>query len=190
MATLRKLVWVIRLSAREAPADVGRLWAAIPATILIAAIPIAAIAGFTWDQGTKIALVTAIISYPILYGFAVAQRAVETLRAGHKYFRTQIDVATDQTFNVWLMLKPGASPQGVNDLGLLVRRRGEEGYGVCVPGQRTIDNVGPMPPHLTYPTAFPSAPTTVEEGTYQIIWSDVRGGKRREFLYHEQEIWF
>jgi hypothetical protein len=62
----------------------------------------------------------------------------------------------------------------------LVRKRGEHGHGI------RHDRVGPMPPHVLYPDHFPQAPP-LEPGTWQIIWSDVKGKRRVEFLFDEVE---
>ena len=168
----------------------GSIWVALWATLLIGLIPIAAISGFHWNAGTKAVLVAAVISYPITFASVMGRKAWERNRLGHPHLVTQVHLGDDERVSIWLMLRPGAAPQGVNELGLSVRRRGKKGYDARlggVWGTRTIDRVGQPPPHLLYPDQFPGAPA-IESGTWQFIWSDVRGGKRQEFLFHEEEI--
>src|SRR5437870_4843689 len=140
------------MAIREARAELGSFWLALWATALIAIIPIAAFTGFGWNAGTKIALVTAAISYPIRFSFVVGRKAVERYWGRHPHFRTQIDpIGTG--FIVWLMLKAGSPPQGVHELGLFVRRLGKQGHGVILPGAfgtRTVGGPGPMPPYCSY----------------------------------------
>jgi hypothetical protein len=88
------------------------------------------------------------------------------------------------------MLKEGAPPQGVNELAVLVRKRGEHGLGILLPGvagTRTIDRVGQMPPHVLYPDQFPAEAPPLWPGRWQVIWSDVKGERRVEFLFAEVE---
>jgi hypothetical protein len=184
-----RLFWAIRVGARDAHADLGSLWVTLWATALIALIPIAIYTGFQWNEETELAIVTALISYPIWFLFTAGRKARQRYRNGHPYLRTQIDVTEAGSLLIWLMLKDGASPQGVNNLGLLVRRRGGKGHAVRFgPAARTISHVGSMPPHALYPDQFPDAPRVVEPGIWQVIWSDVRGGRRRDLLFAEQEI--
>jgi hypothetical protein len=80
--------------------------------------------------------------------------------------------------------------EGVNELGVLVRRRGERGSAVRLSGvwgTRTIDRVGVVYPPVRYPEDFTDAPP-LEPGIWQVIWSEVRRGKRREFLFHEETV--
>jgi hypothetical protein len=187
---LRRLGWTLRSALREAHAEMGSLWIALWATLLIAVIPLGTVSGFRWDAETKIVVLTAVISYPITFLLVAGHKAWDIERHGHPHFVTQVDVA-DASLSIWLLLKDGSPPQAVNELALLVRRRGDRGYGVRlggVAGTRTINHVGPMPPHVVYPEQFPDAPAVVEPGVWQFIWSDLRYGKRREFLFHEQEI--
>jgi len=180
------IAWIIRLSAREAYAEVGG-WVTIPAAAATATIGTLLFTGSRWS-----ALFAALIAYPVLWFAILVKRSVEHYRHGHPDFLTQIDVTGERTLSIWLMLKPGSSPQGVNELAVKVVDPNGAWWGVLLPGvygTRTIDSRGPMPPHVIYPDQFPDAPM-VEEGTYQIIWSDVRNGKRREFLLLEQVISF
>lgn len=186
---MTRLVWLIRVAAREAHAELGSFWLALWVALLIAIIPIATFTGLRWDAGLKSALLAVAISYPITFTFLASRKAIEYHREGHPYLRTQIDIR-EGGFSIWLMLKDGAPPQAVNDLGVVVRRRGDRGHAirlVGVAGTRTIDHSGPLPPHVIYPDYFPGA-SAVEPGVWQIIWSDMPAGKRREFLFHEQQI--
>src|SRR5207245_1634835 len=108
-----------------------------------------------------------------------AQRYHDASRHGHPDFRSQVD-RLEGSLSVWLILKDGRPPRAVQNLGLLVRRsddRDRELILTGVAGTRTINHVGPMPPHVLYPDQFQGAPP-LAEGTYYFIWSRVEGGKR------------
>jgi hypothetical protein len=161
---------------------------ALVAGALTAVIPSAIFTEFDWKTGTAIAVVGAAVGYVVNFLRVAIARFVSLYREGHPYFRTQIDTG-DNRFQIWLMLKEGAPPQGVKELAVLVRKRGEHGLGVILPGTagtRTIGGPGPVPPHVLYPDQLPQAPP-LEPGTWQIIWSEVRGKRRVEFLFAEVE---
>ncbi len=186
-----RLRWIVRASISEARAEIGGLWLGLATTVLILAIPVVALTGLKWGDGLKGALLTALVTYPVTLAFATLRKVVEHYRHGHKHFQTRVEIK-DGKATVWLSLKDGSPPQGVNELALSVSRRGDKwGYRVIfagVAGTRTIDRVGPPPPGVVYPDQFgPDAPP-LQAGRYQFIWSDVRRGKRREFLFSEEEV--
>jgi hypothetical protein len=45
-----------------------------------------------------------------------------------------------------------------------------------------------MPPHCIYPDQFAAGAPPLEAGRYQFVWSDVRRGKRRDFLFYEEDV--
>jgi hypothetical protein len=183
-----RTLWVARSAVRTTRGDIGSAWGALAAGALIAVIPSAIFTEFDWKTGTAIAVVGAAIAYVVNFLRVAIARFASLSREGHPYFRTQITV-TEHSLDIWLMLKEGAPPQGVKELAVLVRKRGERGRRVLlggVAGTRTIGGMGPMPPHVLYPDHFPQAPP-LEPGTWQIIWSDVKGRRRVEFLFAEVE---
>jgi hypothetical protein len=144
----RRLPWVIRLSGREAYAEVGG-WVVVPAAAVTAIIGTLVFTGSRWS-----ALFAAIIAYPILWFAVVLKRSIGHYRHGHPDFLTQIDLTGDRTLSIWLMLKPGASPKGVHELGVSVIEPRGVRRNVLMPGaygSRTIDRRGAMPPHLISP---------------------------------------
>jgi hypothetical protein len=186
-----RLRWIVRASVSEARAEIGGLWLGLATTVFILAIPVVAITGLKWGQGLEVALLTALVTYPVTLAFATLRKVVEHYRHGDRHFQTQVEIK-DGKATVWLSLKDGSPPQGVNELALSVRRRGDKwGYRVILvgaEGTRTIDRAGFPPPHALYPDQFgPDAPP-LQAGRYQFIWSDVRRGKRREFLFSEEEV--
>jgi formate/nitrite transporter FocA (FNT family) len=93
-----RITWLVRVAARDAHAQMGSLWVAVAAAVLIAIVPIAAFTGFEWNQGTKLALVAAVVSYPITFICVVIAKALEQLRHGHSHFASQVeaDPSTDR----------------------------------------------------------------------------------------------
>jgi hypothetical protein len=183
-----RTLWVARSAIRTTRGEIGSASAWLVAGALTAVIPSAIFTEFDWKTGTAIAVVGALIGYVVNFLRVAIARFASLSREGHPYFRTQTDVM-ENSLHIWLMLKEGAPPQGVDELAVLVRKRGEHGHGKLlggVSGTRTIDRVGPMPPHVLYPDDFPQAPP-LEPGTWQIIWSDVKGRRRVEFLFSEVE---
>jgi hypothetical protein len=71
----------------------GSLWVAVAAGVLIAIVPIAAFTGFEWNLGTKVALVAAVVSYPITFLCLIIAKALEQLRHGHSHFASQLDIS-------------------------------------------------------------------------------------------------
>jgi hypothetical protein len=183
-----RTLWLARSAIRTTRGEVGSAWGALVAGALAAVIPSAIFTAFDWKTGTAIAVVGAAIGYVVNFLRVAIARFASLSREGHPYFRTQISV-TEHSLDIRLTLKDGAPPQGVNELAVVVRKRGKDGYGILLPGvagTRTIDRVGMMPPHALYPDHFPGAPL-LEPGTWQIIWSDVKGKRRVEFLFAEVE---
>jgi hypothetical protein len=167
----------------------GSFWLGWAVTALVLVIPVIAITGLVWEETLKVALLSAVFGYPVSFGVVAAGKVLDIYRHGHPHFRTQID-AVDGGVTAWLMLKDGSPPQAVNELAVVVRRRGETGHGVTFPGvmgSRTIDHTGAMPPHVLYPDQIPGAPP-IRAGMYDLIWSDVRRGKRRDFLWHSEKL--
>jgi hypothetical protein len=161
---------------------------ALVAGALTAVIPSAIFTEFDWKTGTAIAVVGAAIGYVVNFLRVAIARFASLSREGHPYLLTQISV-TEDSLSIRLLLKDGAPPQGVKELAVLVRKRGEHGLGILLPGvagTRTIDRVGQIFPPVLYPDHFPQAPP-LEPGTWQIIWSDVKGKRRVEFLFAEVE---
>lgn len=123
-----------------------------------AAVATAAIAALPFSGLERPALFAAVIAYPVLWFAVVLKRSVEHHRHGHPDFMTQIDVTEERMLSIWLMLKPGASPQGVHELGVMVVDPKGVRRSVLMPGvygTRTIDRRGSMPPHLIYPDQIP-----------------------------------
>ena len=186
-----RAMWVTRAALRNTRAERGSPWIALITGALIAIIPTAALTDFNWKTGTAAALLGALVNYAITFLRVAIARGVDLWRQGHPFLITQVDPGRDGVLHIWLMLKDGAPPQGVKDLAVLVRKRGGDGYGVRlagVAGTRTIDRVGPMPPHVIYPDQFPAGAPALQAGEWQIIWSDMRGDKRREFLFYEYAV--
>jgi hypothetical protein len=184
-----RTLWVARSAIRTTRGEIGSAWGALVAGALTAVIPSAIFTEFDWKTGTFIAFVGAGIGYVVNFLRVAIARFASLSREGHPYFRTQADVTGDHSLQIWLMLKDGAPPQGVKELAVLVRKRGEHGLGIILPGTagtRTIGGPGPVPPHVLYPDQFPQAPP-LEPGTWQIIWSDVKGKRRVEFVFAELE---
>jgi hypothetical protein len=184
-----RTLWVARSAIRTTRGEVGSASGALVAGALAAIIPSAIFTEFDWKTGTVIAVFGAAIGYVVNFLRVAIARFTSLYREGHPYFRTQTGVTGDNSLQIWLMLKEGAPPQGVKELAVLVRKRGEPGLGIRLGGSdgtRTIGGMGPVPPHVLYPDQFPQAPP-LEPGTWQVIWSDVRGKRRVEFLFAEVE---
>jgi hypothetical protein len=183
-----RALWVARSAIRTTRGEIGSAWGWLVAGALTAVVPSAIFTEFDWKSGTVIAVVGAAVGYVVNFLRVAIARFASLFREGHPYFRTGITV-TEHSLDIWLMLKEGAPPQGVNELAVLVRKRGEHGLGIVlggVAGTRTLDRVGPMPPHALYPDDFPGAPA-LEPGTWHVIWSEVKGARRVEFLFAEVE---
>jgi hypothetical protein len=88
-----RITWLLRVAARDAHAQMGSLWVAVAAGVLIAIVPIAAFTGFEWNLGTKVALVAAVVSYPITFLCLIIAKALEQLRHGHSHFASQLDIS-------------------------------------------------------------------------------------------------
>ena len=53
MVSRRRISWLIRAATRGAHGQMGSLWVALAAGVLIATIPIVALTGFEWNKGTE-----------------------------------------------------------------------------------------------------------------------------------------
>jgi hypothetical protein len=83
-----RLIWVTRVAARDARAQIGSPWAALVAGALIAFIPTAVLRGFDWEYGLEAALLGAVVAYAITFLRVVIAKAIEYWRYGHPHFQT------------------------------------------------------------------------------------------------------